>query len=79
MRIAVSTLVLILTGASSALAHGGHIGDLAGHSHWIGWAAAAAAGAIAAWGIKQKKKNKDAGEDDGEEASAETDAEAAEA
>ncbi|MCB9946186.1 MAG: hypothetical protein H6851_21560 [Geminicoccaceae bacterium] len=47
----------------AALAHGGHVGDLAGHSHWVGWAAAAAAGAIAAWAIKRGKKGKAADED----------------
>ena len=32
-----------------AFAHWGHLPELAGHSHWIGMAAAAAAAAAAAW------------------------------
>ena len=48
------TTLLILT-ASPALAHPGHIADLAGHGHWIGAAAAGAAIAIAIWaGLKGK-------------------------
>jgi membrane protein implicated in regulation of membrane protease activity len=53
-----TSVVLILHGASSAFAHGGHIGDLAGHSHWVGWAAAAAAAAVTAWAIKRGHKAK---------------------
>lgn len=41
---------------SLALAHAGHVGDLAGHSHWVGWAAAAAAAAVTAWAVKRGKK-----------------------
>jgi hypothetical protein len=41
-----------------ALAHAGHVGDLAGHSHWVGWAAAAAAAAVTAWAIKRGTKAK---------------------
>ncbi len=59
MRTLVLSLIFAVSGASSALAHGGHVGDLAGHSHWVGWAAAAAAGAVAAWTIKRGKKAKD--------------------
>ncbi|WP_394688544.1 DUF6732 family protein [Hoeflea sp.] len=43
---------------SLALAHAGHVGDLAGHSHWVGWAAAAAAAAVTAWAIKRGNKAK---------------------
>ena len=39
---------------SVAMAHAGHLGELAGHAHWIGLAAIAAAGVIAA--IKLGKK-----------------------
>ena len=31
-----------------AFAHFGHIGELAGHSHWVGWAALGSAAALAA-------------------------------
>ena len=77
------TLALSIAGsfifAHAALAHGGHVGDLAGHSHWVGWAAAAAAGAIAAWAIKRGKKSKAAGEDRSGEADGGKQTESAEA
>ena len=48
---------LTLLIASPALAHPGHIADLAGHGHWVGAAAAGAAIAIAIWaGLKGKSK-----------------------
>ncbi|MEM5474179.1 DUF6732 family protein [Hoeflea sp. AS60] len=66
------TLVLSFVGSvfftHAALAHGGHVGDLAGHSHWVGWAAAAAAGAIAAWAIKRGSKGKAAAKDSSDKA-----------
>uniref|UniRef100_UPI0031BA0506 DUF6732 family protein n=1 Tax=Oricola nitratireducens TaxID=2775868 RepID=UPI0031BA0506 len=40
-------LTAFLLIASPAYAHFGHVGELAGHSHWIGLAAGAAAAAIA--------------------------------
>ena len=67
------TTLLILT-ASPALAHPGHIADLAGHGHWIGAAAAGAAIAIAIWaGLKGKstpegEADPDAQEDNPQEA-----------
>jgi hypothetical protein len=33
-----------------ALAHLGHVGDLAGHDHWVAGAAAGAAVAVGVWG-----------------------------
>ena len=53
MRTLILSLLVLSSAAQNAFAHGGHIGDLAGHSHWLGWAAAAAAGAVAAWAIKR--------------------------
>lgn len=53
MRTLVLSLVIPVFAVGRAFAHGGHIGDLAGHSHWLGWAAAAGAGALAAWAIKR--------------------------
>lgn len=38
-----------------ALAHLGHVGELAGHSHWIGVGAIALAGVIGALAAKGKK------------------------
>ncbi|MBU4531074.1 MAG: hypothetical protein KUA43_05935 [Hoeflea sp.] len=79
MRTLVLSLLAVVSGAQSAFAHAGHVGDLAGHSHWLGWAAAAAAGAIAAWAIKRRTKAKDTGNSKPEAAGAEARPEAAEA
>jgi hypothetical protein len=46
-----------------ALAHIGHVAEVAGHAHWIGLAAAFGAAALGAWLA--------AGKDDEEEAEAE--------
>ena len=79
MRTLVLSLILSLSSAYAAYAHGGHVGDLAGHSHWVGWAAAAAAGAITAWAIKRGTKSKTAGRDEPNAAEADKQPEAAEA
>ena len=42
-----------------ALAHPGHLGELAGHSHWLALGALAAAAAIAAVVAKAKGRTKD--------------------
>ena len=48
-----------------ALAHWGHFGDLAGHSHWIGLAGLSAAGAGAMlWGTLKDGKQTSVDEDD---------------
>lgn len=46
-RIILSGL-LIVCGPTAAFAHAGHIGELAGHAHWVGVAALAGAAAVAA-------------------------------
>jgi len=79
MRTLVLSLLLFVSSAHTALAHGGHVGDLAGHSHWVGWAAAAAAGAIAAWAIKRGNKGKTSDQDKVEDAESDTKPETAEA
>jgi len=38
-----------------ALAHPGHLADLAGHSHWIALGGLALAGALAAWAARGRK------------------------
>lgn len=72
MRIILS-LGFIL-GAGPALAHVGHIGEVAGHAHWIALGAiglAAAVGALAAKGRRDDEVSDEAEEDtDGEEQSA---------
>lgn len=58
-----------LTGvAAPASAHVGHVGELAGHSHWIGIGAIAAAAALAAIIAAAKKRDN---AQDGEESEAE--------
>ncbi|WP_417513079.1 DUF6732 family protein [Minwuia sp.] len=63
--LAILTAVSVLP--AKAFAHGGHLGELAGHSHWAGIAAAAAAAAIAAAVIKRRKR-RDRTEDQPDEA-----------
>jgi hypothetical protein len=51
--------LLTISVPSAAFAHAGHLGDLAGHSHWVGVAALAGAAAIAgvaAWAGRKDKK-----------------------
>lgn len=42
-------IFLFLTSAGVAAADPGHLGEVAGHSHWIGLAAAGGAAVIAGW------------------------------
>lgn len=54
--------------SAPAFAHGGHLGELAGHSHWVGVAALAGAaliaGVIALKGRKGAGKSETAGPQD---------------
>ena len=50
----ISTLTVFLP--SAAHAHMGHVGELAGHSHWVGVAAVLGAAAIAALAAKARKR-----------------------
>lgn len=70
---AVSALVLMAS-PSLAEAHGGHLGELAGHSHWIG--VAALAGAVAAAALAAKLKGRKS-EEPADEQEAEAEAEPA--
>ena len=79
MRTLVLSVLVAAFCTHTAFAHGGHVGDLAGHSHWVGWAAAAAAGAITAWAIKRGNKSKSDDQDTADETEADTQPEAAEA
>ena len=54
--------VAILMLPANALAHGGHLGEFAGDSHWIGWATLGAAAALAAL-LGRKPKPEDDAED----------------
>lgn len=72
-------LFVLLTGfmlSSPAFAHLGHVGELAGHAHWVGLGALVVAGALAAaiGKLTDKTSDEDENEDEnelGEEAPAE--------
>lgn len=68
-RIILSGL-LIVCGPTAAFAHAGHIGELAGHAHWIGVAALAAAAAVAAAAAGIGRKPKDARESEADASTA---------
>ena len=54
-RISLS-LIMLAFSVGMAHAHWGHLGDIAGHAHWLGLGAAGIAGAIAvAAGLLSKK------------------------
>ena len=62
--------------SSNVLAHAGHIGELAGHAHWVGVAAVAGAALIAGL-VATKGKKKEEGEEtdveaEGDETAGET-------
>lgn len=48
---------LLLLGAP-AMAHVGHLGEMAGHDHWVAGAALGAALAVSLWGALKGKKDK---------------------
>ena len=62
------SMILVFVG-STAVAHPGHWGELAGHDHWIAGAAIGLAGLAALWGALKGKKAKEdpAPEEDPEE------------
>jgi hypothetical protein len=55
---------IILAGSNQAFAHAGHVGELAGHAHWVGVAAVVAAATIAAILAKSKKAEDDEASDE---------------
>lgn len=54
----IPTLALLLSGGP-AFAHVGHLGDLAGHDHWVAGAAIGAAVLVGLWGALKGAKAKD--------------------
>ncbi|WP_420412317.1 DUF6732 family protein [Roseibium sp.] len=68
-RIVLSGL-LTISAPTAAFAHAGHIGELAGHAHWVGIAALAGAAAIAGVAAWAGRKTDQA---DGEEEAADQD------
>lgn len=69
----------ILLGAGPAMAHIGHIGELAGHGHWLAAGALAAAAGLAALGAMRGRKEKAEAESAGENPEAEPETEPQEA
>lgn len=57
--------------AGQAVAHIGHLGEIAGHSHWVAGAAIALAGAVAVWAGRKSRANSDAKSEDETEPSEE--------
>ena len=66
MRAMILALTLLLPG--SAMAHVGHIAEVAGHSHWIAGATIGLAVLVGLWG---KRKDRTEPEQDPEESDAE--------
>ena len=64
-----SVLAAFIFSSGTAHAHAGHVGELAGHAHWVGLAAVLGAAALAALVAKAgKKKPADEEEPGAEEA-----------
>ncbi len=53
--------------AAPAHAHVGHIGEVAGHDHWVAGAAIGVAAAITLWGVLKGKKKSEEPEEEVEE------------
>lgn len=63
--------LIMMFAATTAAAHPGHWGELAGHDHWVAGAAIGLAGLAAIWGALKGKKaeaEQDAEEEPEEEA-----------
>lgn len=48
--------LILLFAAHPAFAHVGHLGDLAGHDHWVAAGALGIAGLVAVWGLAKGRK-----------------------
>lgn len=70
-------LTAFLISASSAHAHIGHAGELAGHAHWVGIAATLGAAALAALAAKAGKARDTAEEEEATDADPEEQLESA--
>ena len=58
MKAILTTLstTLAIGAAGGAAAHTGHVGEVAGHDHWIAGAAIGVGIAVAAWGIVKGRR-----------------------
>lgn len=66
-------LVALLLSPAAASAHVGHLGEVAGHDHWVAGIAIGAAVAVGVWGWWKGRKDEPAAtaEDKGDEPSEE--------
>lgn len=53
------TFLLLLLSTSAAQAHVGHLGEFAGHDHWVAGAAIGAAISLAGWQLLKGDKTED--------------------
>ena len=60
MQMRFSIFLAGIFASGGAPAHVGHLGDLAGHDHWVAAGAIGAAIAVAGWNILKGKKDKEA-------------------
>lgn len=69
LRLNTTAMLFAMLTAGPAAAHVGHVGEAAGHAHWIGLAAAAGAVVLGAWlaGKKGAKSEETADADDAPE------------
>jgi membrane protein implicated in regulation of membrane protease activity len=76
MRVLFFALFAIAYGLP-AMAHVGHLGELAGHDHWVAGAALGVAAAITLWaGLKGRKSKSDESSNDTDDEAETKDAEA---
>ena len=81
MKLSVTFAMLLgfTLGVTPALAHTGHVAEAAGHSHWLGLAAAGVAIAVAIWAASKAKSKDKVSENDAEAADEQADDELQEA
>lgn len=66
---------LLMFSPSATLAHIGHLGDVAGHDHWVAGVAIGTAIGVAIWGALKGKPDEDASDEAEDETRADPDAE----
>lgn len=66
---------LLMLSPSAAYSHVGHLGDVAGHDHWVAGVAIGTAIGVAIWGVLAGKKDQEASDGADDEASADPDSE----
>lgn len=67
MRAFASFVLPLILAPGHALAHTGHIAEVAGHNHWLAGAAIGAAIAIAAWTALKGRRDSDSASETGNE------------